>query len=210
MAGTGRRRTSRHKIAEQEARIRELEEKIARLEVERGKVPEGTAASILQGLGEMFPGLDRLLQGLGKSEAFRERLKAIDEEIEARLKGEPLKRVKTGSGPSSIASRPVGRSTSRTPTLGRQRTPVAEREVSGPQEPPVDVFDEGTYLRVVAELPGIEEEDVKVDLRGTQLLLSAVAAARRYRKEVTLPCPPKGQMGRLYRNGILELTLRKE
>ena len=211
MAGTEGSKTSKQKIAEQEERIRELEEKITRLEGKAGQAPEGTAAGVLKGLGGMFPGLDRLLEAAGTSGTFQERLKAIDEELEARLRGEPLKRVEVSGGVSSIPSPPkAGRPMGRRPTSGRRQAPVLEPEVLTVEEPPADVFDEGTHLKVVAELPGVEEKDIKADLTGARLVISAETLAHKYHKEIALPCAPQGKVERLYRNGILELTLWKE
>jgi len=210
MTRTGDRKTSEHKIAEQEARIKELEEKIARLEGERGKAPEGTATSVLRGLGGMFPGLERLLDAAGKSEAFQERLKAIDEEIEIRLKSEPLKRVEVGGGLSSLRSRPSGKPMGRRGAPARRRPQAPESEAPTVEEPPADLFDEGAYLKVVAELPGVEEKDIQADLTGARLVISVDTLAHRYHKEIDLPCAPKGEVKRLYRNGVLELTIEKE
>lgn len=218
---SGRRRAAEEKkaaerrIAEQEERIRELEEKIRRLEAataeeESEDSAEGTAASVLGQLGGMFPGLDGLIRGLEKSEAFQERLRAIDEEIEARLRSEPLKRVDVGGTMSSLRSRPTGRPMGRRAAPVRRQAPVPEPKVATVQEPPADIFDEETHLKVVAELPGIEEEDIEIDLHGAHLLISASTPAHKYRKEIVLPCAPDGKVERLYRNGILELTLWKE
>ncbi len=209
MAGTGRRKTSEQKIAEQEARIRELEEEIARLEGKAGQAPEGRAATVLRGLGGILPGLDRLLEAAGTSEAFQERLKALDEELESRLKGEPLARMEVRGGVSSLPSRPRGRPMGRRPAE-RRRAPAAEPESPTVEEPPADVFDEGAYLKVVAELPGVEEKDIKTDLTGARLVISANTLAHKYHEEIALPYAPKGKLERLYRNGVLELTLWKE
>ncbi len=205
-----RKQADQERIAEQEARIRELEEKIARLEAERGKSPEGTAAGVLKGLGGMFPGLDRLLEAVGGSEAFQERLKAIDEELETRLRSEPLKRVEVGGGLSSLRSRPIGRPMGRRAPPAKRRAPAPEPEVPTVEEPPADVFDEGAYLKVVAELPGVEEKDIKTDLAGDRLVISVDTLAHKHHKEITLPSVPKGKVETLYRNGILEVTLWKE
>lgn len=210
MAGKERRKTAAQKVADQEARIRELEEELAKLEGKAGQAPEGTAAGVLQGLGGMFPGLDRIIEGLGKSEAFQERLKAIDEELEARLRSEPLARREVRGGVSSIPGHPRGRPMGGRPTSGRRRAPVLEPEVPAVEEPPADVFDEGAYLKVVAELPGVEEKDIKADLTEDRLVISAETLAHKYHKEIALPSAPKGKVERLYRNGILELTLWKE
>ncbi|MDO8611443.1 MAG: hypothetical protein Q7R32_01310 [Dehalococcoidia bacterium] len=208
MAGTEGSKTSKQKIAEQEARIRELEEKLAKLKAKKVKAPGGTAATVLSGLGGMLPGLDRLLEAAGTSEAFQERLNAIDEELESRLKGEPLARMEVHGGVSSIPSRPRGRPMGGRPA-GRRRAP-AEPESLAVEEPPADVFDEGAHLKVVAELPGVEEKDIKADLTEARLVISAETLAHKYHKEIALPCAPQGKVERLYRNGILELTLWKE
>ena len=188
------------KSDEQEKKIRDLEE---------GEAPEGTAASILKGLGGIIPGLGGLVKGLEKSEAFRERLEAIDKELEVRLKSEPLKRTEGGvSSFQSGFSR--GTRPRVVPSTKRQATSQVKREVVTSKEPPVDVFDEETHLRVLAELPGVGEKDIKVTLRETQLIISTDTPTHKYYKEITLPCTPRGQMDKSYRNGVLELILQKE
>jgi HSP20 family molecular chaperone IbpA len=193
----------------QEEKIRQLEEKLKRLEEEKGEVAEGTAAGILKGVGGIIPGLDGLLKGLEKSEAFRERLKAIDKEVEIRLSSQPLKRTEEGvsSFPSDRSRRTVPKNI---PCSKRQTTAQARREVIASREPPVDVFDEGTHFRVLTELPGVEEKDIKVILNEAKLIISSDTPSHKYYKEIILPYAPKGRMDRSYRNGVLELTLEKE
>lgn len=187
---------NKNKGDEQEKKIRELKERIRVLE-ERGEVSEGTAASILKSLGELIPGLGGLVNGLKKSEAFRERLNAIDREIEASLRSQPLKRKEEGqpSFQSGFSQRTMSQ---------------AKREVIVSKEPSVDVFDEETCLRVLAELPGIEEEDIKVSLNETRLVISTDTPSHKYYKEVTLPYAPRGRVHKLYQKGVLELTFSKE
>jgi HSP20 family molecular chaperone IbpA len=199
----------KNKGAEQEKRVRELEDKIKRLEEEKGEVPEGTAASILKGLGGIIPGFDGLLKGLEKSEAFRERLEAIDKEIEIRMRSQPLKRTEGGvpSFQSRLSRETVPKSIRPTE---RQAIPRVKREVLTSKEPLADVFDEETHLRVLAELPGVEEKDIKVKLNEAQLVISTDTPTHKYYKEITLPYASKGQVDRSYRNGVLELTLQKE
>ncbi len=196
------------KGSEQEEKIRELEEKLKRLG-EKGEVPEGTAASILKGVGGIIPGLDGLVKGLEKSEAFREKLEAIDKEIETKLRSQPMKKTE-GGVPSFQSSFPRGARPRSIPRTKRQATPQVKRKVAASKEPPVDVFDEETHLRILAELPGVEEEDIKVILNEAQLIISTDTPTHKYYKEITLPSMPKGQMTKSYRNGVLELTLRKE
>ena len=55
-----------------------------------------------------------------------------------------------------------------------------------------------------------QEKDIKADLTGARMVISAETLAHKYHKEIALPSAPRGNVERLYRNGILELTLWKE
>ena len=74
----------------------------------------------------------------------------------------------------------------------------------------VDVFDEKDHILVIAELPGVSEEEIKIDVEGDILKLTASNKDRKYAKEVLLPAKVKREgMKSIYRNGILEITLPK-
>jgi len=78
------------------------------------------------------------------------------------------------------------------------------------REPIVDVFDEGECLVVIAELPGVAEDDIHLEVKEDILDLSAEAKDRKYSKEVLLPSPVDVEsMESSYKNGILEIELRK-
>ena len=78
------------------------------------------------------------------------------------------------------------------------------------REPIVDVFDEGERLVVIAELPGVEESDIHLEVKDDILDLSAEAKERKYSKEVLLPSPVDAKsMETSYKNGILEIRLKK-
>ena len=84
--------------------------------------------------------------------------------------------------------------------------PTVEEE----REPITDVFDEKEEVRVYAEIPGVNEEDIKVDLNNDILDISAQSGDRKYHKEVLLPI--KGKIENLtsrYKNGILEIRIKK-
>jgi HSP20 family protein len=81
------------------------------------------------------------------------------------------------------------------------------REVT---EPPVDVFDEDGHVLVVAELPGIGDEDVTLDLKGDVLAIAAERGTKKYRKEVLLPASfEAASMSHACRNGVLEIKLAR-
>jgi HSP20 family protein len=76
-------------------------------------------------------------------------------------------------------------------------------------EPMVDVFEEDGHVQVVAEMPGIGENDLELELHGDVLSIQAAAGDKKYRKEVLLPrsFTPEG-MEHKCRNGILEVKLQ--
>ena len=54
-------------------------------------------------------------------------------------------------------------------------------------EPVVDVFEESDHVLVVAEMPGVGPEDVKIEVEDDLLTISAENGDKKYRKEVLLP-----------------------
>ena len=77
------------------------------------------------------------------------------------------------------------------------------------REPLIDVFDEGAEIVVAAELPGAKESAIEVEVRGDVLAISS-SGERRYAKEVVLPSPvDAASMKRSFKNGLLELRLKK-
>lgn len=84
--------------------------------------------------------------------------------------------------------------------------PVVDEE----REPLTDVFDEKDEVVVIAEMPGVSEEGVSVDLKGDILEISAAGKNRKYRKEVLLPAQFKKEtLSYTYKNGILEVRIKK-
>lgn len=180
--------------------IKGLEEKVKRLESK--KMPEeeeeeeegqGIAGGLLHNVGKMF-GLEGLLKGIEKSPAFKERLGKIDEEIERKFRETPLKRVEAG--------RP-GPLTRGKPSRRKQPPPP-------PREREVDIFDEEDHVLVVAEIPGAEEKTIVVNLEKDKLTIKADKPGKKYYRELILPCVPKGEPAKTYKNGILKIRINKE
>ena len=92
-----------------------------------------------------------------------------------------------------------------------KKTEKGSVEVAEVREPIVDVFDEGDYLMVIAELPGVDESDTHVEIKGDILSLKAEGKDRKYSKEVLLPTEVKAEsMETQYKSGILEMKLTKK
>jgi HSP20 family protein len=78
----------------------------------------------------------------------------------------------------------------------------------GERDIPTDIFEEENKIRVIAELPGVNEDDIRLNLNGETLFISASRGALRYRKQVKLPHASENIIGKLYNNGILEVILK--
>lgn len=78
------------------------------------------------------------------------------------------------------------------------------------REPLVDVMEEDKDVVIVAELPGVEKDDIKLHAAEDHLTISVDTPARKYHKELTLPARVDPQSARAsYKNGVLEVRLKK-
>ena len=75
------------------------------------------------------------------------------------------------------------------------------------RELPVDIFENGKKIRIIVELPGVNEEDIRLDLIEDILTVAASQGNQNYYKNVKLPRPYEGIIGKIFNNGILEVTL---
>ena len=93
--------------------------------------------------------------------------------------------------------------------FGNIRTTEEGPVVAEVREPLVDVFDEGQEIVVVAELPGVAEEEIHIEAQDDILSLETTGE-RKYAKEILLPeAVDATTLRKTYRNGILELGLKK-
>lgn len=189
---------------EYEKKIKELEEKVRKLKEEE---EEGGVNEILKNVGNMF-GLGELIKSVQKIPEFQERLKKIDEELKRRLREVPLekegglgRRILRGIPPRKRLKRKVPAAGK--PVVKEEVPPVAEE-----REP--DIFDEEKRVLVVAEIPGADEEKIEVKLEKDKLTISADGDGEKYRKELKLPCIPKGKISKTYKNEVLEIKIMKQ
>jgi HSP20 family protein len=163
---------------------------------------EGEAAIDL-GFGGLFKGLGTFIDLLG------ELIETGEEEIarrgEFRVKGMGDKvhgvygfTVRTGIGGIPRVER-----------FGNIRATEHGPVVAEVREPLVDVFDEGEEVLIVAELPGVGEGELRVDVQDDILALETTGE-RKFAKEILLPeRVDPGSLRQAFTNGILELRLRK-
>ncbi len=78
-------------------------------------------------------------------------------------------------------------------------------------EPPLDLFDEGDEIRIVADVPGAELADLELKAEDRLFSLATRPGARRsYRRDVALAAAVDPNLVSITcRNGVLEVRLRK-
>jgi HSP20 family protein len=73
-------------------------------------------------------------------------------------------------------------------------------------EPVVDLFEETDHTLIVAEMPGIAVENVKLEFKEDVLTLSAERGQKKYLKEITLPKTYTREQAQVTcNNGIVEI-----
>jgi len=155
------------------------------------------------GLGGLFKGIEKLIDLAADLKEAGDEIKKEGEIDFSHLK-KGMKGVYGFSIKTMTGGRPVVESfgnIKKTP-----KGPTVEEE----REPLTDVFDEKEEVRVYAEIPGVNEEDIKLDLKGDILDVLAKSGDRKYHKEILLPAKVKSEtLISSYKNGILEVKIRK-
>jgi HSP20 family protein len=171
---------------------------------EKGKKDEGDRIEIDLGKGKIsFEGIFKGLGGLIDMVHNLSDTEPIEKkgEIEGPegLKGVYGFRVKT------LAGKPV------IDTFGNVKPTSKGSTIEDVREPLVDVFDEEDHVAIIAEMPGVEEEKIDIEVEGDVLRITASNKSRKYAKEVLLPCQVSPELiGKTYKNGMLEIKLAKE
>ena len=158
------------------------------------------------GLGGILRGLGSLVEKLGElAETGRELSKTG--EIGGTGPGKEIKgiygfTVKVGIGGEGVKVEPFGNI--------RRDEESGRSVVQEVREPAVDVFEERDHTLVVAEMPGIGAEDVRLEVKDDLLTITAEKGEKKYRKEVLLPGSfPRAKMQVSCANGVLEIRCVK-
>jgi HSP20 family protein len=181
------------------------EEKIARLEkrieeLEKGShKPDVQVSGIVQNVVSQFiPGLGGIIKSLEESSPeFRQRIADTDAEIKHRID------VGWSSKPVvdyHVSTRPLGHG----PRKAAPRTESVKMPESAPERQPiVDVMEGKDAITIIAELPGVSEKDLLINLEGETLEITA----GQFSKKIAMPRPAKSIIEKSFKNGILHLKL---
>jgi HSP20 family protein len=152
------------------------------------------------GLGGILKGLGDLVEKLGDLSKAGEQISRTGE-IHGpgkEVKGIYGFTVKVGLGDDRPRVEPFGNI--------RQDRQSGHTVVQEVREPVVDVFEEEDHVLVVAEMPGVTVEDVKVTVEDDLLILSAERGDKKYRKEVLLPASSTREKTQVTcNNGVVEI-----
>ncbi|MCX6306108.1 MAG: Hsp20/alpha crystallin family protein [Bacteroidetes bacterium] len=172
------------------------------MENDKKKEKKDEADFDLFGLGGLFKGIEKLVDLAGK----------LDESGGIKKEGEiNFDHIKKGmKGVYGFTINTAGGGSPRVETFGNIKKTPEGPKVDEEREPITDVFNEKNELVIIAEMPGIEESDIHIDLKEDILEISAVSKSRSYRKELLLPeKADRKNLRHKFTNGILEIRIKK-
>ncbi len=172
------------------------------MEKDNNKKKNEDADFDLFGLGGLFKGIEKLVDLAGKLEEKG----GVSKEGEINL--DHLRKGMKGVYGFTINTASGG--IPKVETFGNIKKTPEGPKVNEEREPITDVFDEKNEIVIIAEMPGIEENDLKIDLKGDILEFGAAGKTRIYRKELLLPVKAiKKNLKHKFTNGILEIRIKK-
>jgi HSP20 family protein len=161
-----------------------------------------------------FPDLDGMMKDMEK--IMHEALKNMDQQVPRNLVKE--RRLDDGSTVREMGPIVYGYSVK----IGEDGKPIVRKfgninsfpgplggtfSVSEQREPLIDIIRDGDKLKIVAELPGVSKEDLRISANETSLAIESISGERRYHKRIDLPDPVDPSTGKsAYKNGILEIS----
>jgi HSP20 family protein len=146
-------------------------------------------------------GLGGLLEKLGDLAEKGEELRrsGVVESSDKRVQGVYGFSIKVGAGEQGgVTVEPFGNV--------RRDEETGQTVVDEIREPLVDIFEEQDHVLVVAEMPGVSADEIKLEIQDDILTISAEHGDKKYHKEVLLPAAfPAERMSHSCKNGILEV-----
>src|SRR3990172_11606422 len=172
---TGKKRSE--EFAEGKHRLEEIGHRLGALFGKPSPEPSGSGG-FLAGLGSLIDQLGKLAEQTEQAGGELTKTGELKAGSDKRIKAVYGFSVKSGLGEKGIKVEPFGNI--------RRDEAGGRVEVHEIREPMVDVFDEPEHLLIVAEVPGIVQEDVQLELHEDVLTLAAGKGDKKYRKEVLL------------------------
>lgn len=91
------------------------------------------------------------------------------------------------------------------------RSPSGEPMISEEREPLTDLIEGEEEVSVTVEIPGVEKEDIDLEVMEDTLEITVDAPQRKYHKLLELPCDVKPKTTKAtYKNGILDVEIKRK
>ena len=91
------------------------------------------------------------------------------------------------------------------------KTPEGEPIISDEREPLTDIIEGDEDVSITVEIPGVERDDINLDITRDNLEIKVDTPNRKYHKNLPLPCDilPKTTKA-TYKNGILDIVMKRK
>jgi len=166
--------------------------------------------------GDPFQNMDAWLRSMGVDPAeFRRLVEEMQRNLQEAMRNmgqDPSKSFVSGFsvrvGPDG---KPTFQSFGNKPQVKPNPGKGLPNVVSDEREPITDVIEERERIAITMELPGVEKEDIQLNMTEQELEISVDNERRKYHKRVHLPTKvdPKTTKA-TYKNGILDVTVQKQ
>ncbi|RMF32472.1 MAG: Hsp20/alpha crystallin family protein [Candidatus Nitrosothermus koennekii] len=95
--------------------------------------------------------------------------------------------------------------------FGNVKPGLGRFALSEEREPLVDIIEDNETVKILAEIPGVDKKDIKVNATERSVSIRCETPERKYRKEIELPVEVDVSSAKSsYKNGILEITFKKK
>jgi HSP20 family protein len=183
-------------------RITEIGRRLGAMFGQEKKTVSTDIEGFLKGVGSLVEQLGKLSEQAHKVGDEVSRSGVLNTGKKTRLTGVYGFTVKSALDKNSVKVEPFG-------NIYKDQN-LGEIEIQEIREPLIDIFDESDYLLIIAEVPGIVQDDIRLELKDDILIFSAENGEKKYRKEMLLQDSYSAQnMNYLCRNGVLEIKIFK-
>lgn len=192
-------------MKELQQRLKHLQNTMENLNEERFKSEDGS--KVLRFLGEL---LEQGINLTENTESNIQNLRDLGDRLKKSLLELGMKEVEENSE-SSTKNRIIPPRGSIPDSSGSEEVSEPTEGFSGTTQPPereipVDVMTEEDTIIVIAELPGVDRENINLERKDNQLILTAESPIRRYRESILIPGNLGEKKEMVFNNGILQLT----
>jgi len=168
------------------------------------KIDKGININFGGGLDGIFKGLESLINLAGNLKDAGDEIKKEGEidlsNLKDGMKGVYGFSFKTAAGGQTVKEQ-----------FGNIKITPKGPKVEKEREPITDIFNEKDHILVMLEMPGVTSKDIKIELKGDILEISAENKDKKYSKEVLLEEKhlKKENLTSSYKNGMLEIKIMK-